>query len=102
MWCGYDFSSTLGIKMKEGRFYSPDFALDSTDAIVVNEEVVKTMGWTNPVGQRFLLFDKEYTVIGVVDNICFFPFNIGGSALILPFGAIERLCLYPSSGGVVQ
>ncbi len=87
MWCGFDFSSTLGIKMKEGRFYSPEFVTDSTDAIVVNEEVVKTMGWTNPVGQRFLLFEKEYTVIGVVDNICFFPFNIGGSALILPFGA---------------
>jgi ABC-type antimicrobial peptide transport system permease subunit len=86
MWCGYDFTSTLGIKMKEGRFYSPDYALDSTDAIVVNEEVAKIMGWNNPVGQRFLLFDKEYTVIGVVDKICFFPFNIGGSALILPFG----------------
>jgi putative ABC transport system permease protein len=87
MWCGFDFTTTLSIKMKEGRFYSPDYALDSTEAIVVNEEVVKTMNWTNPVGQRFLLFDKEYTVIGVVDNICFFPFNIGGSALILPFGA---------------
>jgi len=87
MWCGFDFTTTLGVKMKEGRFYSPDYALDSTDAIVVNEEVVKTMGWPNPVGQRFLLFEKEYTVIGVVENICFFPFNIGGSELILPFSA---------------
>lgn len=87
MWCGYDFPATLGITMKAGRFYSTDYALDSTDAIVVNEEVVKIMGWKNPVGQRFLLFDKEYTVIGVVGKICFFPFNIGGSALILPFGA---------------
>lgn len=87
MWCGFDFTTALGMKMKEGRFYSPDYALDSTDAIVVNEEAVKIMGWNNPVGQRFLLFDKEYTVIGVVDKISFFPFNIGGSALILPFGA---------------
>jgi len=86
MWCGYDFTTTLGIKMKEGRFYSQDFALDSTDAIVVNEDVVKTMGWKDPVGQRFLLFDKEYTVVGVVNPIAFFPFNVGGSALILPFG----------------
>ncbi len=87
MWCGYDFTTALGIKMKEGRFYSPDYAMDSTDAIVVNEDVVKIMGWNNPVGQRFLLYDKEYTVIGVIDKISFFPFNIGGSALILPFGA---------------
>jgi hypothetical protein len=86
LWCGYDFTNTLGIKMKEGRFYSPEFATDSTDAIVVNDEVVKIMGWDNPIGQRFLLYDKEYTVIGVVGNIVFFPFNIGGTALIMPFG----------------
>jgi len=85
LWCGFDFTKTLGIKMKEGRFYSPEYASDSTDAIVVNEEVVKIMGWDDPIGQRFLLFDKEYTVIGVVGNIVFFPFNIGGTALILPF-----------------
>jgi putative ABC transport system permease protein len=86
IWCGYDFTTTFGIKMKEGRFYSTDYSTDSVNAIVVNEQVVKTMGWSNPVGQRFLMFDKEYTVIGVIGNICFFPFNIGGSELILPFG----------------
>jgi hypothetical protein len=73
------------MKMKEGRFYSPEYATDSTDAIVVNDEVVRIMGWDDPIGQQFMLFDKEYTVIGVVDNIVFFPFNIGGTALILPF-----------------
>ncbi len=87
MSCGYDFTSTFGIKMKEGRFYSPEYATDSTDAIVVNDEVVKIMGWNDPIGQRFMLFDKEYSVIGVIGKISFFPFNIGGSALILPFGA---------------
>jgi hypothetical protein len=89
LWCGFDFTKTLGIPMQEGRFYSPDFATDSTDAIVVNEEVVKIMGWDDPVGQRFMLWDKTYTVIGVIGNISFFPFNIGGYALILPFGASD-------------
>lgn len=86
LWCGYDFPGTLGMKMQEGRFYSPEYATDSTDAIVVNEEVVNIMGWDDPIGQRFMLFDHEYTVIGVVGNIVFFPFNIGGTALIMPFG----------------
>jgi ABC-type antimicrobial peptide transport system permease subunit len=86
IWCGYDFTTTLGIKMKEGRFYSPEYSTDSTDAIVINDEVVKIMGWNDPIGQRFMLFDKEYSVIGVIGKISFFPFNIGGSALILPFG----------------
>jgi hypothetical protein len=53
----------------------------------VNDEVVKIMGWDDPIGQRFLLYDKMYTVIGVVGNINFFPFNIGGTALILPFSS---------------
>jgi putative ABC transport system permease protein len=87
LWCGFDFTNTLGIKMKEGRFYSPEYATDSTDAIVVNDEVVRIMGWDDPIGQQFMLFDKEYTVIGVVGNIVFFPFNIGGTALILPFSS---------------
>lgn len=86
IWCGYDFTTTLGIKMKEGRFYSHEYATDSTDAIVINDEVAKIMGWKDPIGQRFMLFDKEYSVIGVIGKISFFPFNIGGSALILPFG----------------
>jgi hypothetical protein len=87
MWCGYDLPTTLGIQMKEGRFYSPEYASDSTGSIVVNDEVVKIMGWKDPIGQQFLLFDKTYSVIGVISDISFFPFNIGGSALILPFGA---------------
>lgn len=90
MSCGYDFASVLNIKMKEGRFYSSEYALDSTDAIVVNEEVVKIMDWDDPIGKRFMLYDKDYSVIGVISNISFFPFNIGGSALILPFGAANH------------
>jgi ABC-type antimicrobial peptide transport system permease subunit len=87
MRCGYDFTEAFDIKMEEGRFYSPEFATDSCDAIVINEEVSKIMGWESPIGQRFMLYDREYTVIGVIGKISFFPFNIGGSALILPFGA---------------
>ncbi len=99
MLCGYDFIETFDMKMKEGRFYSPDYATDSTDAIVVNDEVVKTLGWNSPVGQRFKFREKEYTVIGVIEKISFFPFNIGGSALILPFGTSNNYAFVKLNDG---
>lgn len=86
LYCGYDFTEAFDIPMYAGRFYSPEFASDTTDGIVVNEEVVRIMGWDNPVGKEFYFLDKFYHIIGVIQDINFFPFNLGGSALILPFG----------------
>ena len=85
MYCGYDFNETLQMKMASGRFYSEKFATDSVNAIVVNEEVAKIMRWKDPIGQRFLLWDQYYQVIGVAKNILFQPFNFGGCAMIIPF-----------------
>lgn len=75
------FIKTLGIEMKEGRFFSKDFSTDSL-AIVLNEKAVKEMGLKNPIGTRLTTPDQffnsrdgvtkyEYTVIGVVKDFHF-------------------------------
>jgi putative ABC transport system permease protein len=65
----YDYLSTFNIKMKEGRFFSKDFADQSSTFFVVNEELVKNMGMDDPIGNQMTLFgDKSGTIIGIMRN----------------------------------
>lgn len=85
LYCGYDFTDAFDVQLAAGRYYSPEFASDSIDGMVINEEVARIMEWDDPIGKEFFFLDKPYHIIGVIRDINFFPFNIGGSALILPF-----------------
>ena len=72
-WYGadYDYISVLGIEMAEGRGFSRDFPSDTASSVLVNESMVKRMGWDKPIGMRFQ-FDQDSTVfhkvIGVVKD----------------------------------
>lgn len=46
-----DFPETLGLEVKEGRFFSRDFGNDTT-RVVVNEAAAKVMGFENAIGKR--------------------------------------------------
>jgi len=71
--CDYDFAEALSIEMKDGRFFSKEFATDSS-AIVLNETAVKLLGLENPIGKEiFGSFGKGLTfhIIGVVKDFHF-------------------------------
>lgn len=71
------FAATLGLELKEGRFFSKDFPSDSL-GIVLNESAVMELGLEKPVGTRLTTPDEFYnapdgtpyfyTVIGVVKD----------------------------------
>ncbi|MBI1782385.1 MAG: ABC transporter permease [Sphingobacteriales bacterium] len=67
---------TLGIKLKEGRNFSPEFKADSS-AIIINEAAATALGITNqPIGQIINKNLKSgervsFTVIGVVKDFHF-------------------------------
>ena len=68
-----DFLKTFNLEMAEGRFFSPDFPSDLTNACIVNEEAVKAMGMTDPIGQRVTWakgsgMDMSGKIIGVIKN----------------------------------
>ena len=71
----YDYFSTLGIEMKEGRAFSRDFASDSL-AIVLNEAAVREMGIGDTMGMEVRLLTSDTThislhVIGVSEDYHF-------------------------------
>jgi putative ABC transport system permease protein len=75
----YDYVRTLGMKIVDGRDFSPDFPSDSS-AIILNQAAVKAFGFTDPIGKKITTFhntddnsiDKSatisFTVIGVVED----------------------------------
>lgn len=65
---GYDYAKTMGIKMIEGRDFLPTFASD-TSAIILNKAAVNVMGLENPIGAHVNLWSKQWTVIGVMDDV---------------------------------
>jgi putative ABC transport system permease protein len=64
----YDYTNTLGIKLKDGRDFSKDFATDST-GVILNEAAVKRMGLKNPVGELLKKSGVERRVVGVIPDI---------------------------------
>ena len=65
-----DYLNTIGLEMKEGRFFSDEIASDTNNAFVVNEAFVKAYQIENPIGQgmNFVFEDKFAPIIGVVKD----------------------------------
>ncbi len=66
----YDYVKTLGIKMKEGRYFSKDFGSDSAGA-VINEAAVAQLGWnlTDAVGKTIVRSGQQVVkILGVMSD----------------------------------
>jgi putative ABC transport system permease protein len=69
------FALILDLQMKEGRFFSKQFAIDSL-ALVLNEKAVEELGLKDPIGARLTTPDFNgqngeetiYTVVGVAKD----------------------------------
>jgi len=77
-----DYARTLGVKMLEGSDFS-GMPIDSA-TVVLNKAAVDVMHLTNPVGRILHYGKRQYTVIGVTDNM------VMGS----PYTPVEPLMTY--------
>ena len=93
----YDFFPTMGMTLVAGRNFSREYGTDSLDAVMVNEAMVRRMGWDDPIGRKFQ-FGTEDTipfvkVVGVVKD--FHQRSL--------YDPIEPILFYPrSNNGVVH
>jgi len=65
----HDFIETFNIKVVEGRSFSKEITSDTANAIMINENMVKNLGWTNKeaIGKSIRSDGKE-KVIGVFSD----------------------------------
>lgn len=64
---GYDFISTIGTKMIEGREFKVEFPGDS-NKVLINEAAVKIMALKNPVGTVIDYGEYKCTIIGIMKD----------------------------------
>jgi putative ABC transport system permease protein len=57
----FEYFPTLGIEMAQGRNFSFDYSTDTARALIVNEAMVRRLGWTDPIGKR-IQFSRDSTV----------------------------------------
>ncbi|HEY8733049.1 MAG TPA: ABC transporter permease, partial [Puia sp.] len=85
---GYDFISTMNIKILDGREFSRDFPTD-TAGYIINEEALRKIGFKKPVGSPLTMWNKKGRVIGVVKDFHFNSLRVPVNALILRLGETD-------------
>jgi len=65
----YNFIDHFGLKLTNGRLFSPDHPEDEKHSILINETTAEILGFENPIGQKLYGGgDMFYEIIGVVEN----------------------------------
>lgn len=69
----YNFIEMLGFELVNGRSFSSEYATDKKEAIIINEEAARQLGWNKPIGKRLKIFwnNEIGRVIGVVKDFHF-------------------------------
>jgi putative ABC transport system permease protein len=68
---GADYESVLGLTILQGRDLSSRLLTDIDTNVLVNEAMVRKMGWTEPLGQRVVWGANSGRVVGVVKDFHF-------------------------------
>jgi putative ABC transport system permease protein len=82
---GEGFVEVMGLKLLQGRDLSKRLLTDVGTNVLVNEALVRKMGWTNPLGKQMTVRGESGRVIGVVQDFNFKSLHT----------RIEPLAVYP-------
>ncbi|OQP62738.1 cell division protein FtsX [Niastella vici] len=67
----FDYIPLYNIKMAAGRPYNREFKTDTTQALILNEAAVRTLGYRSPdqaIGKRFKQWGREGKIVGVIKD----------------------------------
>ncbi|HEY8734389.1 MAG TPA: ABC transporter permease, partial [Puia sp.] len=95
-----DYLATMQIGLKEGRNFSDKIGADQSDALLVNETLVKELGWTHAIGKKIFSVNNKggqpKTVVGVIRDFHTYSFQhkVEPLVLIMPPNTKEQDNLY--------
>ncbi len=90
-----DFIKTMGMSLVRGRGFSSELQNDVGSSVLVNEALVKKMGWDEPIGKR-IQHVETYRVIGVVKDFHYQSMHHQVKPLIM-MNVLEDFSNKPSS-----
>jgi putative ABC transport system permease protein len=77
-----EYTSTMGMQIKEGRDFYPDGKTDSTN-VIINESLAKIMDKKNVLGSVVSQGNSRYTVVGVIKDFVYNDMYASAAPLIL-------------------
>ncbi len=97
-----DYLKTMEIKLLSGRNFSDEIPSDQTGSIIVNETLVKEMGWKDPIGKQMLKPSNDdgktlpSKVIGVIKDFHTYSLQhkVEPLALVMPPNTGQQDNLY--------
>jgi putative ABC transport system permease protein len=101
----YDFVDLYGIKIIEGRNFSREFPSDAQGAFLVNETLVKALGWENPVGRDLIHFGGSVgKIVGVMKDFNYQPLHnpIGPLYFFLRYTEIQYISVKISTARIPE
>src|SRR5207237_361766 len=69
-----DFLKTMDVHLLQGRNFSKDMQTDKYGTVVINETLMKELGYTNPIGKKMQYQPNPFaeishrTIVGVVKD----------------------------------
>lgn len=60
-----DYDDLIGLRVRKGRFIESE---NDQQSVVVNERMVKQLGWSNPLDKSLTIDSVRYDVVGVIEN----------------------------------
>jgi predicted permease len=81
----YDYDKVLDIELIHGRFYDRNYATDTSEGIVINESMLRTMNMSEPIGKWVSWGENRWNIIGVMKDFHFLPLTFEISPLVMLF-----------------
>lgn len=70
----HDYIKTFGVTIVEGRDFDPKMSTD-TASVLLNQQAVKKLGLTDPIGAKIVVWQFPCTVIGVMADYNYFSLH---------------------------
>ena len=92
----FDYFSTMGVQLVQGRDFSSQHPTDTLSGIIINESALQTFGWEDPLGQQLQVnTDINGEIIGVVKDFHFYSLHdpIEPMVTVIPRTYMENIIL---------
>lgn len=99
MWVDKDYIKTMQMEIALGSDFSEYSPKDSSYNYILNETAIKQIGYSDPIGKKFILnkgtaHEMAGTIIGVVKDFHFKPLKNKIEAMVLSVFPNERYVMY--------
>jgi putative ABC transport system permease protein len=70
---GPEYPEVYRIKMVSGRYFSEEYPADRHKSIIINQIAANELEFDDPVNKMMYAFEKQYKIIGIIDNYMALP-----------------------------